>query len=145
MLTAVTLVVALVQPARLPPAPNPEFVALFTPCEYRYTGGGYKDRLFRYHLFVPELPRQQKGPLVVWLHGFGEAGSDNVHHLRWLSHLVFKSPWKKERYPFFLLAVQCPPENPVWTRVRASENDDDMANVVAAILQRTLSEYAIDP
>ncbi len=122
--------------------PQLAFVSLFTECEYRYTGGDYQDELFKYRLFVPEAA--EPAPLIVWLHGRGEASSDNVHHLRWLDRLIFPKPWEKERFPFYVLAVQCPFENPVWTRAKGSQEGDDMVNVVKAILDRTIEDYPID-
>ena len=120
------------------------FTALLTPLEHRYTGGGYRDHLFRYRLFIPDIsdPADCK-PLVVWLHGFGEAGEDNVRHLLWLEHTVFSRPWQRHRYPFFLLAVQCPVENPIWT-LADKTGGDDMMEVTRDILKQTLQEYPID-
>ncbi len=123
---------------------NAEFVALFTPLEYRYTGGEYQDELFRYRLFVPETRGpDERMPLIVWLHGRGEAGTDNIDHVRWLDHLVFTPPWDCRDYPFFLLAVQCPLDNQVWIRTDGAQADD-MINVVRSILDKTLQEYPID-
>jgi predicted esterase len=124
---------------------DPDFVSLSIPLEFRYTGGGYRDELFRYRLFLPNMADQKKNwPLIVWLHGNCESQRDNIAHLRWLDQFVFRPPWHKGRYPFFLLAVQCPRDNFDWTR-RASDIQDDMANVAAAIVEQTLGDYPIDP
>lgn len=121
-----------------------DFVALFAPFEYRYTGGEYRDESFRYRLFVPETNGQaDPKPLIVWLHGRGEAGFDNLKQLSWLEQLVFSPPWRKERYPFFLLAVQCPFDNGNWTR-SGPQAGEDMINVVKAILEKTLRDYPVD-
>jgi predicted peptidase len=121
-----------------------QFVALFTPLEYRYTGGDYQDELFRYRLFIPAgATKDQRMPLVVWLHGRGEAGQENLDHLLWLEHLVFKPPWQRERFAFFLLAVQCPVDNGLWRRHGVGRGDD-MIHVVKAILDKTLAEHPID-
>ncbi len=124
---------------------DPKYVALFTPLEYRYTGGAYKNELFKYRLFVPTptAPAAKK-PLVVWLHGRGEAGDDNVAQLGLLFEFFFPFPWEKDRYPFFFLAVQCPTANPDWTRSDPAAGDD-MVNVVAAIVQDAAHKYAVDP
>jgi predicted esterase len=141
MHTAVAMFVLFMAPSQLPA----EFVSLLTPLEYAYTGGGYDNRLFHYRLFVPiATDSAEKRPLIVWLHGLGEAGDDNVHHLRWLNRLIFLPPLKPERYPFFLLAVQCPHDNPAWTRNHLSAGDD-MIDVASAILEQTLRDFPIDP
>jgi predicted esterase len=119
------------------------FLALFSDLTFTYTGRGYRDRPFRYRLFVPETAGPgDKRPLLVWLHGRGESGDDISSHLRHLSRIIFKEPSQRERYPFFLLAVQCPRDNSHWTT--SSENADDMLNVVIAILEETLRDYPVD-
>lgn len=121
-----------------------DFIEMFSTFEYRYTGGEYDDEVFHYRLFVPTAEdAEQKFPLVVWLHGRGEAGRDNIDHLAWLEHLVFKPPWQRDRFKFYLLAVQCPLDNNLWLR-RNSGRGDDMINVVKAILDQTLAKYPID-
>ncbi len=124
---------------------DPQYVSLFTPLEYRYTGGAYKNELFKYRLFVPTpTTSREKQPLLVWLHGRGEAGDDNTAQLALLYEFIFPLPWEKGRYPFFFLAVQCPPANPDWTRSDPAMGDD-MVNVVAAIIQEAIHKYAADP
>jgi predicted esterase len=123
---------------------DPAFEALFEKPTYHYTGGGYKDRLFRYRLFVPHTNGpDDKRPLIVWLHGMGEAGDNNGAQLVYFTHLFFPPPWERTRYPFFVLAAQCPMDNRSWTTT--SGDADDMVNVVAAILQKTIQEYPVDP
>jgi predicted peptidase len=47
-------------------------------------------------------------PVVVFLHGSGERGSDNIRQLRSLPTVLAK-PEMRERFPCFLIAPQCPP------------------------------------
>jgi predicted peptidase len=116
---------------------------LFQEHSIQYTGRGYRDREFRYRHFVPETPGpEDKRPLLVWLHGRGTSGNDNSSQLRHLSSLVFTAPWRRERYPFFLLAVQCPRDNPIWTA--SDDADFDMLDVVMAILEQTIRSFPID-
>ncbi len=120
------------------------YVALFTPLEYSYTGTEYQDRVFRYRLFVPTTTDpSDKKPLIVWLHGRGEAGEDNIAQLGLLFGFMFPPPWIRERYPFFLLAVQCPSDNSSWTRGE-TKTVDDMIDVAAAILKKTIRDYSVD-
>lgn len=120
------------------------FLELFTAKSYRYTGGSYVDREFHYQLFVPELSEEVgQLPLIVWLHGAGEWGDDNLKQLLHLDRIVFTPPRERERFPFFLLAVQCVPDNAAWTS--GGDATVDMIDVVVAIVEETLREYPIDP
>ena len=72
------------------------FLALFSDLNFSYTGRGYKEREFRYRLFVPspasgEGSEKKKWPLLLWLHGKGESGDDNQSQLRRLGWLIFPS------------------------------------------------------
>ena len=119
------------------------FENLFEACEYRYTGGTHHDELHRYRLFVPRhLDPAERYPLLVWMHGTGENGTDNVSSLRWLDR-VLEFPAQIERYRFFILVVQCPDTRRDWSPV--VEGGDDMLAVTFAILQKSLAEQPIDP
>lgn len=120
------------------------FPILLTEKTFLYSGGGYEDREFRYRLFVPEgVETPKRLPMLVWLHGLGESGDDNISQLRYLDKLIFTPPRRRSCYPFYFLAVQCPKENPNWTT--SSADADDMLNVVIAILDETCEQYPIDP
>lgn len=61
-----------------------------------------------YRLLRPETMKSgEKYPLVLFLHGAGERGSDNE---RQLTHggQMFLNPVNREKYPAFVLAPQCP-------------------------------------
>jgi len=60
---------------------------------------------------LPEF-RTAKQPLVVFLHGAGERGSENLQQLAWLPREL-ATPDNRRRFPCHLLAVQCPPGD-VW-------------------------------
>lgn len=66
------------------------------------------EQRYAYRLLEP-LPahRSQQQPLVVFLHGAGERGDDNIQQLRWLPELMVGED-RRERFPCYLLAVQCP-------------------------------------
>ncbi len=55
----------------------------------------------------------KKYPLVVWLHGAGECGADNINQLSHLHHII---PWLvgPKKREFFLLAAQCPHTHVSW-------------------------------
>ncbi|MEN6406581.1 MAG: PHB depolymerase family esterase [Thermoguttaceae bacterium] len=114
--------------------------------EYRYTGGCYQNRLFQYRLVVPDsLKPERRYPLLVWLHGVGENGSDNRRNLR---HINIIADSLAGHLDFFILAVQCPPDNPTWYRSRGGKdnnaNQEDMITVTAAILQKTMHDCPVD-
>lgn len=125
------------------------FADLFAQRSFRYSGGVYANHRFQYWLFAPVMERGQRYPIVVWLHGFGEAGSDDAKHLAWLGNLMMLPPWTRERFPYFVLCVRCPIENPTWNGGPngARSNDlagSDMISVTDAILTELLSELPID-
>jgi predicted esterase len=124
---------------------DPEFLSLLKPMEFRYTGGEYHDRVFPYRLMDPRTTTNdnQRFPLILWLHGLGEAGADNIAHLRHIDKVVLPAPWKPGRFKFFFLALQCPKENSFWFR-HAVPAPDDMLSVVVPLLDQTLKNYPID-
>lgn len=68
-------------------------------------GSAYPYRL----LMPPEGVTEPEGgwPLVVFLHGAGERGDDNAAQLRHFPERM-ATPEYRERFPGYLLAVQCP-------------------------------------
>ena len=107
--------------AKLAPKPNkagmrvhPAMIPLFRSMVLNYTGGSYQNAPIRFRLHVPEPYRKGKMyPLVVWLHGAGECGSDNVNQLSHLHHIIPYLVGPKER-DFFLLVPQCPHAHVSW-------------------------------
>jgi len=63
-----------------------------------------------YRIFVPRnLPATKKVPLVLFLHGSGGRGNDNLRQLTDQSaSLVFVQPENQARWPVFMVAPQCP-------------------------------------
>ena len=123
-----------------------EFLAMLDAREFGYTTGE-RTEVYRYRLFDPCEERNdsdgRKYPLIVWLHGRGEAGDDNRSQLRFLDSLVFPEPWTRERFPFFLLAIQCHADNPGWAKPGDSDKTD-MLDVTTAILDETFANHPID-
>ena len=95
-----------------------------------------------YQLYSPELTFDSDGnypgeplPLVVFLHGSGERGSDN--QLQMERALWFAEPRVQDKYPSFILAPQCPLER--WW------SPELQTKQVRAIIDRLMAEYPIDP
>ena len=66
---------------------------------------------FRYRLLRPErlegdIATNSRTPLVLFLHGAGERGSDNINQLKYLPTWLAE-PAARRRHPCFVLAPQC--------------------------------------
>jgi predicted peptidase len=103
-----------------------------------------------YRLLKPkDYDPKQKYPLVVFLHGAGERGTDNkvqlVHGMA-----DFASDKIMEAYPAFVIAPQCPAEKQ-WVDVPWSADEHKMPDKPSTPLKQTLEvvasmqkEFAID-
>ena len=111
-----------------------------------------------YRFLQPEqLKEGKKYPLVLFLHGAGERGSDNVSQLR-NGGTVFTNPANRDKYPCFVLFPQCP-EGAYWSlEKRPDQGYKNTANplpkevpitkhlrLVKELLDETLVTYPIDP
>ena len=108
-----------IQPARNYEATNsrvvPEMLPLFKAEKIVYTGKNrYKNTEIGFRLHVPEnLEPGKKYPLILWLHGVGEAGTDNKDQLVHLHHIITYLTGPKKR-DFFLLVPQTPNNHTSW-------------------------------
>lgn len=84
--------------------------------QWVYSQGNFEAKVFvssnsdtlRYRELLPEnYNPQQKYPLVLFLHGAGERGSDNQAQLTHGS-MMFTNPVNREKYPAIVLIPQCP-------------------------------------
>lgn len=114
----------------------------------------YKDATGKelpYQLMQPLVVEKGKTyPLVLFLHGAGERGTDNEKQL---VHGVpqFASPDNRKAYPCFLLAPQCP-SNQKWVEVDWSADTHTMPKVqgdagrmALELVAQALKELPIDP
>ena len=97
-----------------------------------YSQGDFEAKLFvtsnndtlRYRELLPEnYNPQQKYPLVLFLHGAGERGSDNQAQLTHGS-MMFTNPVNREKYPAIVLVPQCP-EDYFWSFEKRPEGKLD--------------------
>lgn len=65
------------------------------------------DSLLYRQLNPQKMENGKKYPLVLFLHGAGERGSDNVSQLRH-GAMMFTNPVNRESYPCFAIFPQCP-------------------------------------
>ena len=100
-----------------------------------------KDSL-NYRLLRPEVEQEgEKYPLVLFLHGAGERGSDNEKQLFHGSQM-WLNPVNRENYPAFVLFPQCP-ESGYWAytdRPSSFEPDQMPADVPLSPVFATLKE-----
>lgn len=121
--------------------------ALFEQHEFRDAAG----ELLRYRLLRPAtLAAGERYPLVIFLHGAGERGEDNraqlVHGMR-----EFARPDRREKYPAFVLAPQCPSDQK-WVEVAWDAPRHERPELPAPslrlcreLMDSMLKELPIDP
>lgn len=117
-----------------------------------YSGGPYADETFHYRLLKPaKIEPGKKYPLVLFMHGAGERGNDNIKQLTYLPTWLAE-PALREKYDCFVLVPQCRAKR-WWTIPRALRKDKDAnpldpatadVGVAEAILKKTLADEPID-
>jgi len=133
---------------------NRSFPEWFDEGQYVASKEGGQPITVRYRLFRPTpLDPAVKYPLLIWLHGEGEAGDDNSLQLRWLD-LVFRVGTTRGDYPFFVLATQCSSGQRAWAAGgngppeghsgRANSLADPLA-VTYDVFKHLLESEPIDP
>jgi len=83
------------------------------------------DSLMYRELLPENYNPQQKYPLVLFLHGAGERGSDNQAQLMHGS-MMFTNPVNREKYPAIVLFPQCP-QDYFWAFERRPEGRFDVS------------------
>ncbi len=109
--------------------------ALFQAHQYEENG-----EVMPYRLYVPEhMEPEKKYPLVLFLHGAGERGEDNISQLIAYEGALI---WVRDQLdgtgePCFVLAPQCPGvENHYWL--------ENSLKMVGGILDKTVAEFPVD-
>lgn len=113
---------------------------------YRYTGGRYVDEPIRFRLRTPrKIEPDKKYPLLIWFHGRGESGNDNVRQLAHMQTAIscLAGPGSEE---FYLLAVQCPDDNREWGISISTEDGKGDATIIILreIMEILIGEYPVD-
>jgi lysophospholipase L1-like esterase/poly(3-hydroxybutyrate) depolymerase len=103
-----------------------------------------------YRLLIPRnYDRATRYPLVLFLHGAGERGSDNTAQLRHGAGLFLK-PQVREKFPCFVLAPQCPAEQK-WTDIDWQKGGalpaeaSQPTRLTLEVLEKLQQEFSIDP
>lgn len=102
---------------------------------FEYSGARGPQSTLAYRMMRPAL-FASRSPLLVFLHGAGERGLDNLSQLKYLPEQMATSKMR-QRYPCFLLAPQIS-TNSAWVL------DDQMEMVIGLIEQMLRDEPAID-
>ncbi|HET9486787.1 MAG TPA: phospholipase, partial [Chryseosolibacter sp.] len=89
-----------------------------------YTSPDGKKLLYRI-LYPEEYDRSKKYPLVLFLHGAGERGSDNEKQLMHGSKLFLDSAVRK-KFPAIVIFPQCPEES-FWSSVQIDRTKTPLA------------------
>jgi predicted peptidase len=92
--------------------------ALFSYEKYISTKG---DTL-KYRQLYPDYDTLRKYPLVIFLHGSGERGTDNEAQLKW-GVQNFATDYNMKMHPAFVVAPQCP-DNMDWSEFRTKKNGE---------------------
>ena len=120
--------------------------------KHRYTGGEYQDETFSYRMMAPEqIEPGKRYPVVLFLHGAGERGTDNQKQLLYFPALMAQ-PEQRKKYPCFVIAPQCRPGkqwvNVPWGAKNSTplpEMPSDQLQVAWSILNAILNHPAADP
>jgi predicted peptidase len=102
-----------------------------------------------YRLYIPPNYQPDKHyPLILFLHGIGERGDDNLKQLRVSSPLTLIESSKE---PMFFVAPQCPPgkrwverPRPISSYTAAEVPVSENLQLVLQIIEQVQQEYSID-
>ncbi|MGD9646173.1 MAG: alpha/beta hydrolase-fold protein [Pirellulales bacterium] len=99
-----------------------EIVERFEPRTFEYTASSGEKRELKYRLLKPaHIEEGKKYPLVIFLHGAGERGDDNLKQLKYLPEWMAADDWRA-KFPCFLIAPQCPSDR-WWAPLRGARSD----------------------
>lgn len=129
-----------------------EIVDRFEARTFDYTAANGEMRQLKYRLLRPSKVEEGKRyPLVLFLHGAGERGDDNLAQLKYLPEWMAADDWQT-KYPCYLIAPQCPSDR-WWAPVRAARSEelrekqralDTQLDGVTGILDAAVAEFPID-
>lgn len=110
----------------------------FKKMTYKDSSGNALD----YRLFEPKTESDKKYPLVLFLHGTGDRGSDNTLQLASSqTGVVWANPEQQSKNPCYVLAPQVPVTENFDTQWVKEPNN----SVLLSLLKETISKYQIDP
>jgi predicted peptidase len=110
-----------------------------------------KGDTLNYRQLYPDADPLRKYPLVIFLHGSGERGSDNEAQLKWGVN-NFATDQNMKMHPAFVIAPQCP-ATLGWANFSRKENSTEMhlqpaasktMELVIALIQQVIKTLPID-
>ncbi|MFC4230966.1 prolyl oligopeptidase family serine peptidase [Parasediminibacterium paludis] len=118
--------------------------SLFSPLQF--TNG--KGDTLNYRFLFPDFNPSRKYPLVIFLHGSGEKGNDNVSQLKW-GVLNFATDYNLKIYKPFVIAPQCP-INQTWSNFKRdldfayNDTATKVCDLIFALIDSTIKKFPID-
>lgn len=93
------------------------------------------EKTYRYVVYVPrDYDPSRKWPLILFLHGAGECGSDGLKQVaQGIGSAIL---WDGAKWPFIVIFPQKPQVRDAW---------EDHEEAVMAMVDAVLREYAVDP
>jgi predicted peptidase len=92
------------------------------PALFEYKQYASKGDTLLYRQLSPDYNTSRRYPLVIFLHGSGERGTDNEAQLKW-GAMHFADPQTMMIYPAYVIAPQCPPDEQ-WANFRRDKDGE---------------------
>lgn len=93
------------------------------------------------------LQNNNKYPLIIFLHGSGERGTDNEIQINHINDL-FTDSSNREKYPAFVVAPQCPPDKrraeSDWRKFTNYKNSSTPSELTIELINELSKKYPID-
>lgn len=106
-----------------------------------------KDDTLPYRLLKPVNPgAKDLYPLVIFLHGSGERGTDNEVQVKHIADL-FLDPKYRGKYPCYVLAPQCP-KGKMWADYKGgsiTKTPTEPTRLLLELIDKINKEFPIDP
>ncbi len=122
------------------------------PTRFNYAKfGNRKGDTLQYRLLIPDHAQHQRFPLVLFLHGVGERGTDNEAQLLW-GVMSFATDQAMTAYPSIVVAPQCPPDQ-YWANFGENEKTNDLKllpkptkpmELLLGLIEQLVQDYPID-
>ena len=99
-------------------------------------------KTLNYRLFVPKNYKAgEKYPLILFLHGSGERGSDNQKQVGYFGASVFADDFTQATHPCLLVAPQCP-EKDSWAPIHGTKQDVEFSAAPTEPMRLTIAMIA---
>jgi predicted peptidase len=110
-----------------------------------YTGGEYQNETFKYRLLEPaQVEPGKKYPVVLFLHGAGERGDDNVAQLKYFPEYMLSDD-NRQKHACYVIAPQCR-TGKSWAGRSNDNSAEPTAQMQVALqaLRDTIKNYPVD-